>query len=286
MCCVCVCSKFILFGIHVQNTFKVSCWSCCFCFRLPITERMRPTEYKPPPVSITVTVLNFSLACKCWITKSQRIYLCASAIIKGKLELSEGEVGQRLGALGLSPVGEREVDGREEILHRRRSGWNAVVLSSHATYVGEALDVICPQQLIQSLARRSDISHARKTLRDRGDTLGLGGYIYIWLGAPLPVSSEYQHVHAITTQSQEHSRRSPALPVVLNLRQGQVLAKLVFVSIMQPVSDESSASSSASYPARRLEGETDSLFRFLGIEVLLAELPACCQALMPPQHLA
>ena len=183
--------------------------------------------------------------------------------------------------MGLSPVGEREVDGREEILHRRRSGWNAVVLSSHATYVGEALDVICPQQLIQSLARRSDISHARKTLRDRGDTLGLGGYIYIWLGAPLPVSSEYQHVHAITTQSQEHSRRSPALPVVLNLRQGQVLAKLVFVSIMQPVSDESSASSSASDPTRRLEDETDSLFRFLGTAVLLAELPAVSNMAFP-----
>ncbi len=109
--------------------------------------------------------------------------------------------------------------------------------------------------------------------------MGLGIYIYIWLEAPLiPVSSEYQHVHAITTQ--EHSRHSP-LPVdVLNLRQGQVLVKLVFLSITirhvgaQTVSDESSASSSASDPTRRLEDETDSLFRFLGTAVLLAELPA------------
>ena len=83
-------------------------------------------------------------------------------------------------------------------------------------------------------------------------------------------------MHAITTQ--EHSRHSP-LPVdVLNLRQGQVLVKLVFLSITirhvgaQTVSDESSASSSASDPTRRLEDETDSLFRFLGTAVLLAEL--------------
>ena len=113
--------------------------------------------------------------------------------------------------------------------------------------------------------------------------MGLGIYIYIWLEAPLiPVSSEYQHVHAITTQ--EHSRHSP-LPVdVLNLRQGQVLVKLVFLSITirhvgaQTVSDESSASSSASDPTRRLEDETDSLFRFLGTAVLLAELPAASVA--------
>ena len=101
------------------------------------------------------------------------------------------------------------------------------------------------------------------------------------LGVPLPVSSEYQHVHAITTR--EHSRQHSPLPVVLNLWQGegQVLVKLVFVSftiidmLVQPVSDESSpALFSASDPARRLEDETDSLFRFLGTAVLLAELPA------------
>jgi len=34
-----------------------------------------------------------------------------------QIELSEGEVGQRLGACSLSPVGEREGDGREETLH-------------------------------------------------------------------------------------------------------------------------------------------------------------------------
>ena len=43
--------------------------------------------------------------------------------------------------------------------------------------------------------------------------------------------------------------------------------------LVQPVSDESSpALFSASDPARRLEDETDSLFRFLGTAVLLAEL--------------
>ena len=47
---------------------------------------------------------------------------------------------------------------------------------------------------------------------------------------------------------------------------------------MQPVSDESSASSSASDPARSLEDEMDSLFRFLGTAVLLAELPAASMA--------
>jgi len=35
---------------------------------------------------------------------------------------SEGEVGQRLGACSLSPVGEREADDREETLHGRGSG--------------------------------------------------------------------------------------------------------------------------------------------------------------------
>ena len=34
----------------------------------------------------------------------------------------------------------------------------------------------------------------------------------------------------------------------------------------------------ASHPARRLEDETDSLFRFLGTAVLLAELPAASVA--------
>ena len=61
--------------------------------------------------------------------------------------------------------------------------------------------------------------------------------------------------------------------------------------LVQLVSDESSALSSASDPARRLEDETDSLFvfRFLGTAVLLAELHVASiiwQALMPSQHLA
>ena len=61
--------------------------------------------------------------------------------------------------------------------------------------------------------------------------------------------------------------------------------------LVQFVSDESSALSSASDPARRLEDETDSLFvfRFLGTAVLLAELHVASiiwQALMPSQHLA
>ena len=47
---------------------------------------------------------------------------------------------------------------------------------------------------------------------------------------------------------------------------------------MQPVSNESSALSSASELARTLEDETDSFFRFLGTAVPLAELPAACDA--------
>ena len=43
--------------------------------------------------------------------------------------------------------------------------------------------------------------------------------------------------------------------------------------LVQPVRDTSSASSSASELARTLEDETDSLFRFLGTVVPLAELP-------------
>ena len=123
--------------------------------------------------------------------------------------------------------------------------------------------------------------------------MGLGIYIYIWLEAPLiPVSSEYQHVHAITTQ--EHSRHSP-LPVdVLNLRQGQVLVKLVFLSITirhvgaQTVSDESSASSSrptlrGGWKMRR------TLFSASWAQRCYSQsCPQCLiwQALMPPQHLA
>ena len=48
--------------------------------------------------------------------------------------------------------------------------------------------------------------------------------------------------------------------------------------LVHPVSTESSASSSASELARTLEDETDSLFRFLGTVLPLAELPAACEA--------
>ena len=48
--------------------------------------------------------------------------------------------------------------------------------------------------------------------------------------------------------------------------------------LVQPVRDTSSASSSASELARTLEDETDSLFRFLGTVVPLAQLPAACEA--------
>ena len=48
--------------------------------------------------------------------------------------------------------------------------------------------------------------------------------------------------------------------------------------LVHPVSTESSASSSASEIARTLEDETDSLFRFLGTVVPLAELPTACEA--------
>ena len=125
-----------------------------------------------------------------------------------QIELSDGKVGRRLGRTGsLSPVGEREADNREETLHGHRSGWNAEVLPSHASWVGEVLDVICPQ-FDTIPARRSDIRYAtlvRRLPRDRGDTLGLGRYtrINMAVGASLPISSEYQHVHAW------HCRRSP-----------------------------------------------------------------------------
>ena len=56
--------------------------------------------------------------------------------------------------------------------------------------------------------------------------------------------------------------------------------------LVQPVSDASSASSSASELARTLEDETDSLFRFLGIVVRWCHSHSCpqrvWQALMPP----
>ena len=65
------------------------------------------------------------------------INMCAFAsiieVLSRQIELSEGEVGQRLGACSLSPVGEREADNREETLHGHRSGWNAEVLPSHAS---------------------------------------------------------------------------------------------------------------------------------------------------------
>jgi len=64
---------------------------------------------------------------------SQRHLLVRLRRHSRQIELSEGEVGQRLGALRLSPVGEREADNREETLHGRRSGRNAEVLPSHAS---------------------------------------------------------------------------------------------------------------------------------------------------------
>ena len=67
-----------------------------------------------------------------------------------------------------------------------------------------------------------------------------------------------------------HNTHHNALSVVLNLRQGQVVVKLVFVNtrvVGAAGSNESSASSSASELARTLEDETDSLFRFLGTVV-------------------
>ena len=64
---------------------------------------------------------------------SQRHLLVRLRRHSRQIELSEGEVGQRLRACSLSPVGECEADGREETLHRRQSGWDAVVLPSHAS---------------------------------------------------------------------------------------------------------------------------------------------------------
>ena len=52
--------------------------------------------------------------------ESNVIYMCASAIIEvlkanwAYYIISDGEVGQRLGALALSPIGEREAYDREE----------------------------------------------------------------------------------------------------------------------------------------------------------------------------
>ena len=68
----------------------------------------------------------------------------ASADIEGKLSLAKARLASVETLMGLSPVGERAADGLEETLHRRQSGWNAVVLRSHASYVAEALHVICP----------------------------------------------------------------------------------------------------------------------------------------------
>ena len=54
---------------------------------------------------------------------SQRHLLVRLRRHSRQIELSEGEqVGQRLGACSLSPVGEREADDREETLHDHRSG--------------------------------------------------------------------------------------------------------------------------------------------------------------------
>ena len=87
-------------------------------------------------------LITYRIACKSQMVDDEEpnvILMCASAIIevlkygRRQIELSEGEVGQRLGALGLSPVGEREADNREEMFHDRRSGWNAKVLPSHAS---------------------------------------------------------------------------------------------------------------------------------------------------------
>jgi len=168
--------------------------------------RLRTPGQRLPSQSRLIT---YRIACKSQMVDNEEptvILMCASAIIEvlkyggRQIELSEGEVGQRLGALRLSPVGEREADNREETLHGHRSGWNAEVLPSHASWVGEVLDVICPQ-FDTIPARRSDIRYAtlvRRLPRDRGDTLGLGRYtrINMAVGASLPISSEYQHVHA------------------------------------------------------------------------------------------
>ena len=163
------------------------------------------------------------------MTKSQRHLLLHLRRHWRQIELSEGEVGQRLGACSLSPVGELKADGREETLHSRRSGWDAVVLPSHTSQVGEVLDVIYPP--IDTIPGRiSDISHTSDVTLYRGDTLGLGRYLYIYgWGHHYPSAVKYQHVRAITTQ--EHSRHSAPPPFVLNLRHGQVLVKLVFPSI-------------------------------------------------------
>jgi len=104
-----------------------------------------------------------------------------------------------------------------------------VVLPSHTSQVGEVLDVIYPP--IDTIPGRiSDISHTSDVTLYRGDTLGLGRYLYIYgWGHHYPSAVKYQHARAITTQ--EHSRHSAPPPFVLNLRHGQVLVKLVFPSI-------------------------------------------------------
>jgi len=99
--------------------------------------RLRTSGQRLPSQSRLIT---YRIACKSQRVDNEQpdvINMCASAIIEvlkyRQIELSEGEVGQRLGALRLSPVGEREADNREETLHGRRSGWNAEVLPSHAS---------------------------------------------------------------------------------------------------------------------------------------------------------
>ena len=113
--------------------------------------------------------------------KPQTSFTCApppSLKLWRQIELiSEGEVGQRLGSLGISPVGKREAVDREETLPGRRSGSNAEVLPSHASRVGEALYVISPP--VDTIpARISEIRHriyhTRQTSRDRGDTRHIG----------------------------------------------------------------------------------------------------------------
>ena len=113
------------------------------------------------------------------ITKSQMSLTCAPPpslkFWSRQIELSEGEVGQRLGALRLSPVGERKADNREETLHGRRSGWNAEVLPSHASKVGawgspwHDLPTSSWYHPCAQIRHQTYHTRTRKTSRDLGD---------------------------------------------------------------------------------------------------------------------
>ena len=156
--------------------------------------------------------------------KPQTSFTCApppSLKLWRQIELiSEGEVGQRLGSLGISPVGKREAVDREETLHGRRSGSNAEVLPSHASRVGEALYVISPP--VDTIpARCAQIRYiTRKTSRDRGDTLGLGRYTYIYgwghhYPSAVNISTCMLSQHKSTHATHQHSplcSQSAAMP--------------------------------------------------------------------------